>query len=751
MAVILQGNLQRCRLAQDLLTQWVFEKKADLMIISEQYSNPAGRDWFADNTGTAAIWVKNRRKFQIEECGKGDGFVWIQSEGATYFSCYLSPNEGIGVFRQKLEHLEEKIRSTDGEVVVAGDFNAKSSEWGMTRSDTRGTELAEMVARLDMTILNTGTTTTLRRSGQRGSIIDLTMATPNIAARITGWQVFEGFTASDHQFIGFQVGSLDPLGDARRGRDLAIGWNVARLDKEVLLRVLATGGRMLEEAETPFTSREEAEQLITCTMRLITKSCDGSMPRRSRQAHRKPAYWWTQDIAELRRSCLKLRRRALRARRNRRDTALHNDAYKAAKKQLGKAVKYSKARCWRELCSEVDNDTWGRGYQIVTKKLGKSAPVEPKNPEAMYEIVEGLFPEHPDRESKEYPMEGDVPAFSVAEMRAAAASIGNRKAPGPDGIPAEVIKLIAKEFPYLLLNMYNLCLRAGVFGSRWKLQRLVLLDKGKGPPISPSSYRPLCMLDTAGKVLEKMIRGRLRAAVAAAGDLADNQHGFREGRSTIGAIAEALEPTERAWQGNHRTRSACVLVTLDVRNAFNSVRWLDILRALEDRFAVPWYITRIISDYLDNRELVFETTQGQRRKRLTSGVAQGSALGPDLWNVVYDGILTLEMPEGAKLVGFADDIAAIITARNDEQAKMLVRQVSRRVSGWLTEHGLELAASKTEIVVLTRQRTFPEPFQAEVDGARIEAVKVIRYLGIKLDAKLSFWAHIQGQLTRQQR
>lgn len=159
---------------------------------------------------------------------------------------------------------------------------------------------------------------------------------------------------------------------------------------------------------------------------------------------------------------------------------------------------------------------------------------------------------------------------------------------------------------------------------------------------------------------------------------------------------------------------------------------------------MPRYIIKIISDYLDSRELIFDTTKGQRRRRLTSGVAQGSALGPDLWNVVYDGILSMELPENTKLVGFADDIAAIVTARYEDQARRRIVQVTRRASDWLIEHGLRLAANKTEMVVLTRQRKFAEPFTVEVDGERIKSVKVLRYLGIKLDAKLTYWAHIQG-------
>ena len=62
---------------------------------------------------------------------------------------------------------------------------------------------------------------------------------------------------------------------------------------------------------------------------------------------------------------------------------------------------------------------------------------------------------------------------------------------------------------------------------------LALLDKGKGFPITSSSFRLLCMLDCTGKIFERIIRTRLRRAVKSGIGLADNQYGFREGRSTV--------------------------------------------------------------------------------------------------------------------------------------------------------------------------------------------------------------------------
>ena len=68
-------------------------------------------------------------------------------------------------------------------------------------------------------------------------------------------------------------------------------------------------------------------------------------------------------------------------------------------------------------------------------------------------------------------------------------------------------------------------------------------------------------------------------------------------------------------------------------------------------------------------------------------------LGPDIWNVSYDGILRMEMPEGAFLVGYADDIAVVIVARDADLAQLLLNQVMRRVYSWLEDRGLELATA----------------------------------------------------------
>ncbi|GBP72842.1 Probable RNA-directed DNA polymerase from transposon X-element [Eumeta japonica] len=109
--------------------------------------------------------------------------------------------------------------------------------------------------------------------------------------------------------------------------------------------------------------------------------------------------------------------------------------------------------------------------------------------------------------------------------------VGNNKVPRLDEIPNIALKTAIKAAPALFTNT---CLKEGYFPSRCKQQRLVLLPKGKKPPEERSSYRALCMLDTADKILERIIHQRIEVVVDTL--LADNQYGFRKGRTTLDAI-----------------------------------------------------------------------------------------------------------------------------------------------------------------------------------------------------------------------
>ncbi|XP_023246472.1 uncharacterized protein LOC111643236 [Copidosoma floridanum] len=409
-----------------------------------------------------------------------------------------------------------------------------------------------------------------------------------MAARVSDWQVLEDYTASYHQYVSF----------------------VKHEDRDFLLEAMV-------DAPPPanlnkIKNQAEAEALVGGTTRRVEEWCDAWMPKREAQ------HLWR--LAQRHRTCEGARAAAA--------------TYKVAKKALVREIKVSKNRCWRELIAEKDKDTLGWGYQIALKRFRGSDLTPPMEPSLLERVVSCLFLENPARRRKDISV-GQVPLFTLEELRSVASETPGHKAPGLDGVPSEVLKIIAAEKPHVMLDMFNACLRR---------------------------------------------------------------------RSTVVAVAEVLESAREAWKPSHKTRGVCVLATLDVRNAFNSAKWSDIIRALK-RQNVPDYLRKILDSYLRNRVLWYDTKDGPKKRRLTSEVAQESALGPDLWNLDYDEFLRL------------------------------------KIEIW--DHSFKLALGKTEMVVLTRQRWFGKNFHQSVAGEVICASPVVRYLGVWIDSRLNFREHIR--------
>ncbi|XP_028966745.1 uncharacterized protein LOC114828103 [Galendromus occidentalis] len=421
------------------------------------------------------------------------------------------------------------------------------------------------------------------------------------------------------------------------------------------------------------------------------------------------------------------------------------ESYKAAKKMMRRLIQQSRERCWKELCEEVERDAFGKPYKIVMKKIGAATPR--LHASLVDRIIERLFPARPAQQWRF----GEDEDFNFDEVTAeevltAAEKISIGKAPGVDGVPPEVTKMFMKLRPADFAAMTNQLLREGRFPSEWKVARLVLLPKPGKPRDDPSSYRPLCLLDTEGKAVETLLAGRLTTELEQRSAIADTQFGFRAGRSTIDAIQEVVRAAEeeRSAEKTWRTRKLCLVILVDVRNAFNSMPWEVVMEALRSAEISP-YLRRVIGSYLEDRWIV--TTEGARH-RMTAGVPQGSILGPTLWNVAYDGVLRLDLPEGASTVAYADDLAIIVKARTEDELVSKANGAMEAVANWMDSKHLALAPEKTEAILLIGRRRCGPLEGLNLRGHAVEPRREVKYLGVWLDRGLTFAPHIQHALTK---
>ena len=89
----------------------------------------------------------------------------------------------------------------------------------------------------------------------------------------------------------------------------------------------------------------------------------------------------------------------------------------------------------------------------------------------------------------------------------------------------------------------------------------------------------------------------------------------------------------------------------------------------------------------------------------------------------------------------------VVEARNADLAQLILCQVMKRVTMWMTEYGLSLALAKTQVVLLTR-KAIPTILPMFVGSELVTTRPTARYLGVTLDAKLCFWLHIREVMAK---
>lgn len=127
----------------------------------------------------------------------------------------------------------------------------------------------------------------------------------------------------------------------------------------------------------------------------------------------------------------------------------------------------------------------------------------------MEAFVDELFPAHATRVHKEWPHKETFEAIVAVEVRDIAHCILSNMASMLYEIPWKAIKLLAVIRSQRVAEVFNKCLAQGIFPTARRRERLKLQRKDQKPLEEPSSYRPLWMLDSTGKLFEKIVDMRL--------------------------------------------------------------------------------------------------------------------------------------------------------------------------------------------------------------------------------------------------
>ena len=291
-------------------------------------------------------------------------------------------------------------------------------------------------------------------------------------------------------------------------------------------------------------------------------------------------------------------------------------------------------------------------------------------------------------------------------------------------------------------------MKCGLFPQIWKCANVVPVHK-KNEKNLKGNYRPISLLPIFGKILEKLIYDSLYTHLVSCELLNPNQSGFRPGDSTINQLISITHTIFKAFDCNPPLDVRSVY--LDIPKAFDRV-WHDGLVRKLKRCGVSGRLLSLIQSFLsDRKQRTVLNGKSSIWGDISAGVPQVSILGP-LFFLVYINDLTENLKCNVKL--FADDTSLCTVVKNSNTAAEdmnhdleLIRQWAH---DWRMSFNPDLQKQAVEILFSRKRNKIDHP-GILFNNTPVKKVEEHKHLGLVLDSKLSFSAHIKAAITGSRR
>ena len=324
-------------------------------------------------------------------------------------------------------------------------------------------------------------------------------------------------------------------------------------------------------------------------------------------------------------------------------------------------------------------------------------------------------------------------------------SLNPNKAHGWDEISVRMIKLSDSALVTPIKIIFTNCLRHGLFPEIWKYANVVPVHK-KNEKNLKGNYRPIPLLPIFGKILEKLIYDSLYKHLVSCNALDPNQSGFRPGDSTVNQLLSITHTIFKAFDCNPPLDVRSVY--LDISKAFDRV-WHDGLIYKLKQCGVSGQLLSLIQSFLkDRKQRTVLNGQSSNWGDISAGVPQGSILGP-LFFLVYINDLAAGVRCNVKL--FADDTSLFTvvedsnTAANDMNHDLgLIRQWAH---DWRMSFNPDPQKQAVELTFSRKRIEIDHPVIL-FNNIPVKKVNEHKHLGIVLDSKLSFSAHIKSAISK---
>lgn len=293
------------------------------------------------------------------------------------------------------------------------------------------------------------------------------------------------------------------------------------------------------------------------------------------------------------------------------------------------------------------------------------------------------------------------------------------------------------------MHIINNSFVTGVVPDNLKIAKIIPIYKSGNINVF-NNYRPISILPTLSKIMEKIVCNRLVIYLEKYNILYKHQYGFRSKHSTIHPILHLLKDIADA--NDKTTKDITLAVFLDLSKAFDTINH-DILLYKLNHYGIRGISNRWFASYLSNRKQYIEINNCKSPLiNMTHGVPQGSILGPVLFLIYINDIVN---SSSLNLLSFADDTTVYYSGYDIEHLVIKVNQELKQLYNWLCANKLCLNVKKTHFCVFSPVNSNYEVNNSiKINNEVINQVgkykndESVKFLGLYIDKHLTWKEHI---------
>ena len=627
-------------------------------------------------------------------------------------------------------------------LIVGSDTNARHKLWGNGECNNRGEELLNYISSNDLSWANKGTTPTFINSRGHNSIIDLTITNNLGCDEISGWNVSNSPSNSDHQYIMFDIQSKTKSKPKQFRLTKNTDWELFH-------------EHLTENLNTELTDINTTQDLDRACAKLndhLINAFNHACPVTYITNSIKKPPWLTSEIQSAQKT---IRRKLMVARSSKTEESWRD--LRDSNKSYNKLLRNTKQTEWRKFCASIESVKDSARMSNILKNISdKKEKLESvyntnniltDNPtDTLNTMIDNHFKD--DLNSPhDYNITHTTPSnllmnkiYDSHRIDKAVADFAPDKAAGPDGIRPIILQkawpLIRDTIRILMIRSHEL---QHIPAPQTEYKGIFIPKPGKLDYNHPKAYRTITLSPILLKLQERVILWHMQYDLGMSDSLSAKQYGFRRGTSTETALHKVINIIE-----SRIAKKGYVLGTfLDIEGAFDNVSFDAISKTIQnspvDKSTAGWIMSMVT-----NRNITINHKDVDKRFRVRRGCPQGGILSPFLWNLVVDDLLKSSARDTpGHLQAFADDLVILAEGNDTDIIWQRTQHTIKTIENWCESKGLSISALKTKTIMFTWNRKWSiRPIV--VGGETIELSDSVKFLGVTLDNKLNFNIHIDN-------